>query len=85
MKQVKLFITKKGFKINEKGIKIENTLNARPCAECFKLMQYYGIKKVYYTTPDGSVVSINTNQIDTTNEFVSDAQRLFKEDKHWIT
>ena len=85
MKQVKLFITKKGYKQDEKGNLIENTLNGRPCAECFKMMKYYGIKKVYYTTNDGGIKSVNTNHINTSEEFVSDAQMLFKEDKHWIT
>ena len=84
MKQVKIFITKKGYKKDEKGNQVETTLYARPCAECFKLMQHYGIKKVYYTTKEGDIISVNTNKVDTNEEYVSDAQRLFKEDKHWI-
>lgn len=85
MKQVKLFITKKGYQKDEKGNQITNTLLARPCAECFKLMLYYGIKKVYYTTKGGDIISVNTNKVDTNEEFVSDAQNLFKKEKHWIT
>jgi len=85
MKQIKLFITKKGYKTDTLGNKIESTLLARPCAECFKLMQYYGIKKVYYTLDGGNIVSINVNKIDITEEFVSDAQKCFFNDKHWIT
>lgn len=84
MKQIKLFITKKGYQKDKNGNQLETTLYARPCAECFKLMQHYGIKKVYYTTKGGGIVNINTNNVDTSNEFISDAQRLFKDGKHWI-
>lgn len=85
MKQVRLFITKKGYQKDKKGGQTETTLYARPCAECFKLMQYYGVKKVYYTTKKEGIVSVNTNNVDTKEEFVSDAQKLFIEDRHWIT
>ena len=84
MKKVKLFIIKKNYTINKNGEKIEHTLSARPCAECIKLMRYYGIKKVYYTTENDNIIALNINHIDITTEFVSDAQKLFLQDKHWI-
>lgn len=37
------------------GVKNNIVANARPCPECLQYMYEQGVKKVYYSAPDGSV------------------------------
>lgn len=39
-------------RINKRG----NLVNARPCKDCWSQMQKYGIRTVFYSTAEGTIV-----------------------------
>jgi len=48
--------------------------DSKPCANCTKMLKYYGLKKIYYSVPGGLVVQ-NVNQL--TNDHLSYAQKVY--------
>lgn len=40
---------------NYRELKDGSLANSRPCAACMEIIKRYGIKNIYYTTPDGYV------------------------------
>ena len=52
-----------------------NLLDSKPCAQCTKMLKYYGLKKIYYSIPGGLIVE-NVNQL--TSDHLSVAQKALQ-------
>ena len=52
---------------NSKSGEIKNTFS-KPCYFCSKLMEEYGIKRVYYTLADSSIVCTKINDLNSTHK-----------------
>ena len=96
MKKYKIYITKskqintqtspiKGVKgqINDENIEYIYR-SGKPCRDCVEMLIYYGIRKAIYTQNDGTLKEVKLSSLNIENQFLSDAQRKFKQDKKWL-
>ena len=83
MKKYKIITvkTKKRVDADSFGVDNHQFLNAYPCTECAQFMRRYGIRKIYYSTPDG-IKKLNLNQCCDEDFKLTDAQVLFRKERN---